>query len=52
MMMKKFAVGLIVLPAVNLVVEEVFAEPCSIGRRDGDFNGDRFVNMLDFANWG
>jgi len=46
-MVKKFAVGLIVLPAVALVVEVTFAEPCPIGTRSGDFNGDWFVNMLD-----
>jgi len=32
-------------------VQVVFAEPCPIGRRDGDFNGDGFVNMPDFASW-
>ncbi|UCG60106.1 MAG: metallophosphoesterase [Phycisphaerales bacterium] len=34
-----------------LSVQAVFAEPCPIGRRDGDFNGDGFLNMPDLAGW-
>ena len=50
-MMKKFAVGLIVVLAVTLVVQVVLAEPCPVGKRDGDYNGDWFVGMPDLASW-
>jgi len=50
--MKKFTVGLTTILAVALMVEVTFAFPCVRSSRGGDFNGDGFVNMLDFANWG
>lgn len=50
--MKKFAVGLMAILAVALMVEVTFAFPCVRSSRDSDFNGDGFINTLDFANWG
>jgi len=54
-MMKKFTVGAMPILAMALMVEVAFAFPCVRSSRDGDFNGDGFVNMQDFAslaiNW-
>jgi len=50
-MMKKFGTGLVVILAVTLVVQVVFAERCPVGKRDGDYKGDLFADMPDLVSW-
>ncbi|MHC4750405.1 MAG: metallophosphoesterase [Planctomycetota bacterium] len=43
--------AMVLLLLAVFAVQIVLAEPYPIGKRGGDFNGDGFVDILDFAIW-